>query len=142
MLAQLYHAPSTGVEDSVGTSTLGSSEAIMLAGLAMKKRWQARMEAQGKPTNKPNLIMGCMLWSSSRPTARDPPCIRCHGVGWQDPAPLTQLVSQVKLGVLASLLLAVLVHSLGQAEGHQGQGIVLAQNPEVPCSSATSLMVW
>lgn len=58
MLAQLYHAPSTGVEDSVGTSTLGSSEAIMLAGLAMKKRWQARMEAQGKPTNKPNLIMG------------------------------------------------------------------------------------
>lgn len=58
MLAQLYNAPSTGVEDSVGTSTLGSSEAIMLAGLAMKKRWQARMEAQGKPTNKPNLIMG------------------------------------------------------------------------------------
>lgn len=58
MLAELYHAPSTGIEGSVGTSTLGSSEAIMLAGLAMKKRWQARMEAKGKPTNKPNLIMG------------------------------------------------------------------------------------
>jgi hypothetical protein len=83
-----------------------------------------------------------MLWSSNMLTARDPPCIRSHGVGWQDPAPLAQLVSQVELGVLASLLLAVLVHSLGQAEGHQGQGIVLAQNPEVPCSPATSLMMW
>ncbi len=83
-----------------------------------------------------------MLWSSSMLTARDPPCIRCHGVGRQDPAPLAQLVSQVKLGVLASFLLAVLVHSLGQAEGHQGQGIVLAQNPEVPCSPATSSITW
>ncbi|KAL3161777.1 hypothetical protein ABBQ38_008871 [Trebouxia sp. C0009 RCD-2024] len=58
MLADLYHAPATGVEGSVGTATLGSSEAIMLAGLAMKKRWQARMESQGKSTSKPNLIMG------------------------------------------------------------------------------------
>ena len=58
MLAALYNAPATGIDGSVGTSTLGSSEAIMLAGLAMKKRWQARMEAKGKPTNKPNLIMG------------------------------------------------------------------------------------
>jgi len=83
-----------------------------------------------------------MLWSSSTLTARDPPCIRCHGVGRQDPTPLAKLVSQVELSVLASLLLAVLVHSLGQAEGHQGQGVVLAQNPEVPCSPATSLMTW
>ncbi|KAL3161469.1 hypothetical protein ABBQ32_010351 [Trebouxia sp. C0010 RCD-2024] len=58
MLADLYHAPATGVEGSVGTATLGSSEAIMLAGLAMKKKWQARMESQGKSTTKPNLIMG------------------------------------------------------------------------------------
>lgn len=58
MLAELYHSPSKGVGNAVGTSTLGSSEAIMLAGLAMKKRWQARMEAQGKPTTKPNLVMG------------------------------------------------------------------------------------
>ena len=64
----------------------------------------------------------------------DLPCIRGHGVGGQDPAPLAQLVSQVKLGVLAGLLLAVLVHRIGQAEGHQGQGVVLAQDPEVPCS--------
>lgn len=58
MMAELYHAPAKGLDSAVGTSTLGSSEAIMLAGLAMKKRWQARMEAKGKPTNKPNLIMG------------------------------------------------------------------------------------
>lgn len=58
MLADMYHSPAKGVDNAVGTATLGSSEAIMLAGLAMKKRWQARMEAQGKPTTKPNLVMG------------------------------------------------------------------------------------
>ena len=37
MLAQLYHA-----EEACGTATVGSSEAILLGGLAMKRRWQAR----------------------------------------------------------------------------------------------------
>ncbi|MCJ1242441.1 hypothetical protein MMC14_010449, partial [Varicellaria rhodocarpa] len=57
-----------------------------------------------------------------------------HGVGGQHPAALAQLVGQVKLSVLASLLLAILVHSLGQAEGHQRQRVVLAQDLEVPCN--------
>jgi glutamate decarboxylase len=37
---------------------VGSSEAIMLAVLAMKRRWKARRVAQGKPFDKPNLVMG------------------------------------------------------------------------------------
>ena len=37
MLAHLYHA-----EEVCGTATVGSSEAILLGGLAMKRRWQAR----------------------------------------------------------------------------------------------------
>ena len=41
MLAHLYHA-----EEVCGTATVGSSEAILLGGLAMKRRWQARA-AQG-----------------------------------------------------------------------------------------------
>lgn len=41
----------------MGTSTVGSSEAIMLGVLAMKKRWQNARKAAGKPFDKPNLIM-------------------------------------------------------------------------------------
>ena len=40
MVAHLFNAPEDG--DAVGASTIGSSEAVMLAGLAMKWRWRAR----------------------------------------------------------------------------------------------------
>jgi glutamate decarboxylase len=55
ILADLWHAPS--VPDAIGTSTTGSSEACMLGGLAFKRRWQQRRRAEGKPTDKPNLVM-------------------------------------------------------------------------------------
>lgn len=55
MLADLWHDPATSV---TGCSTSGSSEAAMLAGLAMKWRWQARRSAEGKPASRPNLILG------------------------------------------------------------------------------------
>ncbi len=55
MLADLWNA-CEGV--ATGTSTTGSSEAAMLGGLAMKRRWEARQKAAGKPTDKPNLITG------------------------------------------------------------------------------------
>lgn len=45
-------------EYGVGTATTGSSEAIHLGGLAMKRRWEARQRANGRPTDKPNIIMG------------------------------------------------------------------------------------
>ncbi|MFI7405320.1 glutamate decarboxylase [Streptomyces sp. NPDC049541] len=56
MLARLWHAPHP--EQVRGCSTTGSSEAAMLAGLALKRRWQARRRAQGKDTAHPNLVMG------------------------------------------------------------------------------------
>src|SRR4029453_15382270 len=56
MVAHLFNAPEDG--DAVGASTVGSSEAVMLAGMALKWRWRARREAAGKPTDKPNLILG------------------------------------------------------------------------------------
>ena len=56
ILSRLWHAPSPEVV--TGCSTTGSSEAAMLGGLALKRRWQARRKAEGKPIDKPNLVMG------------------------------------------------------------------------------------
>jgi glutamate decarboxylase len=56
MLSQLWQSPAH--ESATGTSTTGSSEAVMLAGLALKWRWRQRREAAGLPTDKPNLVMG------------------------------------------------------------------------------------
>jgi hypothetical protein len=41
-----------------GTDTVGSSEAVLLGGLALKRRWQDRRKAEGKDTSKPNIVMG------------------------------------------------------------------------------------
>jgi glutamate decarboxylase len=58
MIGRLFNAPTVEEGDAaVGTSTVGSSEAIMLAVLAMKKRWQNARKAVGKPFDKPNIIM-------------------------------------------------------------------------------------
>ncbi|EGO56717.1 glutamate decarboxylase [Neurospora tetrasperma FGSC 2508] len=59
MIGRLFNAPVKDAEASsaVGTSSVGSSEAIMLGVLAMKKRWKNKRIAEGKPVDKPNLIM-------------------------------------------------------------------------------------
>jgi glutamate decarboxylase len=56
MLAGLWHAADPA--GAPGTSTTGSSEACMLAGLALKRRWQHARRAAGKPTDRPNIVMG------------------------------------------------------------------------------------
>ena len=56
MLARLFHAPEH--EAAMGTGTVGSSEAIHLAGLALKWRWRQRQKAKEKPTDLPNIVMG------------------------------------------------------------------------------------
>ncbi|MCC3269253.1 glutamate decarboxylase [Arthrobacter gengyunqii] len=55
ILADLWHSPDP--EGTIGTSTVGSSEACMLGGLALKRLWQSARRADGKPTDKPNLVM-------------------------------------------------------------------------------------
>ena len=55
MLADLWHAPDPHA--AIGTSTIGSSEACMLGGLTMKRRWQHARRAAGRPTDRPNLVM-------------------------------------------------------------------------------------
>lgn len=56
MLARLWHA--VEADDPIGCSTTGSSEACMLGGLALKRRWQHARRAAGKPTDRPNIVMG------------------------------------------------------------------------------------
>lgn len=58
MLAELYHAPLAPGVRATGTATIGSSEAILLAGLALKTRWQERRRAAGLPADKPNIVFG------------------------------------------------------------------------------------
>jgi glutamate decarboxylase len=59
MLADVWNAP--GAVDGVapvGCSTSGSSEAAMLAGMALLRRWRAQRRGSGDPTDRPNLVMG------------------------------------------------------------------------------------
>lgn len=82
IVADLFHAQPH--ETAVGVSTIGSSEAVMLAGLAMKWRWRARRTAAGLSTGRPNLVLGshvqvvwekfCRYWDVEAryvPIARD-----------------------------------------------------------------------
>ena len=61
ILGGLWNAPPAGTGEgttAVGCSTTGSSEAAMLCGLALKRRWEARRRAAGLPTDRPNVVMG------------------------------------------------------------------------------------
>ena len=64
MVADLFHAEDLRDDDAAtatGVSTIGSSEAVMLGGLALKWRWKQRIGG-GDPdawrARRPNLVMG------------------------------------------------------------------------------------
>ncbi|QBJ96469.1 glutamate decarboxylase [Rhodococcus sp. ABRD24] len=61
MVAALFNAPGLSDTDpasATGVSTIGSSEAVMLAGLALKWRWRKARERAGFDATKPRLVMG------------------------------------------------------------------------------------
>jgi glutamate decarboxylase len=64
MVADLFHAQDLRDDDpasAIGVSTVGSSEAVMLAGLALSWRWRKRVggeKGDGWRTRRPNLVMG------------------------------------------------------------------------------------
>lgn len=68
MIARLWKKSSN--EQPIGSATTGSSEAILLGGLAMKRRWQLKRKAEGKPTDKPNVILGANAHCSLEKFAR------------------------------------------------------------------------
>ena len=53
MMGDLFHA-----SEVVGTATIGSSEAIMLALLAHKWNWRNKRKAAGKDYSQPNIVFG------------------------------------------------------------------------------------
>ncbi|MGI9126037.1 MAG: glutamate decarboxylase [Mycobacterium sp.] len=64
MVADLFHAENLRDDDAssaIGASTIGSSEAVMLGGLALKWRWKERVggkKGDGWKKRTPNLVMG------------------------------------------------------------------------------------
>jgi glutamate decarboxylase len=56
MLGRLWNVPDGGF--AVGTSTVGSSEACMLGGIALKRRWVRRNADRHATGARPNLVMG------------------------------------------------------------------------------------
>ena len=71
MVANMWNSPEEA-EWKTGAVGIGSSEACMLGGVAAWLRWRDRRKAQGKPYDKPNLVMSsayqvvwekfCQLW--------------------------------------------------------------------------------
>jgi len=108
MVAHLFHAPDDPDADSVGASTIGSSEAVMLAGLAMKWTWRAKREAQKKDTTKPNLILGSnvqVVWEKfCRYWDVEPRYIPVHkGRYVIDPDEVIERIDENTIGVVAIL---------------------------------------
>lgn len=54
ILAHLWNAPDP--HRALGVSTTGSSEAGMLGGLVLKRRWQKSRQSQGLDTSSPNIV--------------------------------------------------------------------------------------
>ena len=71
MVANMWNSPEEA-EWKTGAVGIGSSEACMLGGVAAWLRWREKRKAQGKPYDKPNLVMStayqvvwekfCQLW--------------------------------------------------------------------------------
>jgi len=104
IIADLWHAPEP--RTTIGTSTIGSSEACMLGGLAFKRRWQHSRRAAGLPTDKPNLVMSsavqvcwekfCNYWEVEArlvPVTDEHPCL--------DGNDLADYVDENTIGVVA-----------------------------------------
>ncbi|GGK03900.1 glutamate decarboxylase [Streptomyces camponoticapitis] len=106
MLADLWNAPDPSA--AVGCSTTGSSEACMLAGLALKRRWMARNRDRYPGSARPNLVMGinvqvcwekfCNFWEV------EPRLLPMEGDRFHlDPRAAADLCDENTIGVVAVL---------------------------------------
>ncbi|MFD9969273.1 glutamate decarboxylase [Streptomyces sp. NPDC059015] len=107
MLADLWHAPDP--EATVGCSTTGSSEACMLAGMALKRRWAHRNRDRYPGAGaRPNLVMGvnvqvcwdkfCNFWEV------EPRLVPMEGDRYHlDPQAAADLCDENTIGVVAVL---------------------------------------
>jgi glutamate decarboxylase len=106
ILADLWNAPDP--HNAVGCSTTGSSEACMLAGLALKRRWSKLNQDRYKAGARPNLIMSsavqvcwekfCEFWEV------EPRYVPMEGERYTlDPAAAAALCDENTIGVVAIL---------------------------------------
>ncbi len=104
MLARLWNSPEK--DEAMGCSTIGSSEACMLGGMALKWQWKKKRKALKKPTDKPNLVMGmnvqvcwekfCTYWEI------EPRFVYCEKDRFViDPAEAAKLCDENTIGVVA-----------------------------------------
>ncbi|KAK2055777.1 glutamate decarboxylase [Colletotrichum caudatum] len=108
MIGKLFHAPVDAGEGAVGTSCVGSSEAIMLAVLAMKRRWKNARQAAGLPVDRPNIVMSSAVQVCWEKAARyfevDEKLVYCAPDRYViDPAETVALVDENTIGICAIL---------------------------------------
>ncbi|WUT01252.1 glutamate decarboxylase [Streptomyces sp. NBC_00708] len=106
MLADLWHSPDPAT--AMGCSTTGSSEACMLAAMALKRRWAAKNADRYPATAKPNLVMGvnvqvcwdkfCTFWEV------EPRLVPMEGDRFHlDPQAAVELCDENTIGVVGIL---------------------------------------
>jgi glutamate decarboxylase len=106
MISRLWHAPDP--EEAPGCSTTGSSEAAMLGGLALKRRWQDARRAAGKPIDRPNIVMGINVQVCWEKFARywdvEPRTVPMEGSRFHlSPSEAAALCDENTIGVIAVL---------------------------------------
>ncbi|KAI7860094.1 glutamate decarboxylase [Circinella umbellata] len=109
MIARLFNAPMHDAEqESIGCSTVGSSEAIILATLAMKRRWQHMRRAKGLSTENPNFVLGAncqVAWHKALLYLEiEPREVECtENLLYMDPQKAANFVDENTIGVCAIL---------------------------------------
>ena len=115
MIARLFNCPTTDEANVMGTGTIGSSEAIMLATLAMKKQWQKKRKAQGKSTENPNIIMNTAVQVCWEKAARyfevEEKYVYCTSDRYViDPKECVDLVDENTIGICAVSIICSLTY--------------------------------
>ncbi|KAI5299673.1 hypothetical protein KEM55_001879 [Ascosphaera atra] len=110
MIANMFHAPADPetADHAMGTSCIGSSEAIMLGTLAMKRRWQQRRKAEGKDASRPNIVMSSAVQVCWEKAARyfdiEEKYVYCTSDRFViDPQQAVDLVDENTIGIAAIL---------------------------------------
>lgn len=94
--------------EALGCSAVGSSEAVILGTLAMKRRWQNARKAKGLPHDNPNMIMGSnvqVAWHKAMKyldiEGREVPVTR--DLLYMDPKKAMELVDENTIGICSIL---------------------------------------
>lgn len=119
ILAKMYHAPNGDDDESpLGVSTVGSSEAIMLAVLALKNKWAARRESISHTKHqRPNLIISSAAQVCWKKAARyfevDIQYVQCTENRFvMDPSQAVNLVNENTIGICCILSVNHFLHAL------------------------------